>query len=218
MRTPSLHHIVRNIDHPPPGRDLMDIGHSVPQFDWRGGTPAVAGNPMKQYLSDLTTPRLGPNHVGTSFHYGSRKGCRFARHQRRRYALYISRQGIRELRKDNELQPINNAVRLAWGAVAKISSDDPDLAERQNELGVMLESRGTDDRAMWLNNFGNMLESLFEETGTLARLESAIQSAREALNQLSSADADQELRASLVGNLGNKLRNRHEATGDIVTP
>lgn len=37
MRTPSLHHIVRNIDHPPPGRDLMDIGLSVSQFDKRGG-------------------------------------------------------------------------------------------------------------------------------------------------------------------------------------
>jgi hypothetical protein len=36
MRTPSLHHIVRNIDHPPLGRDLMDIGHSVSQFDRRG--------------------------------------------------------------------------------------------------------------------------------------------------------------------------------------
>lgn len=34
---PFLHHIVRNIDHPPPGRDLMDIGYSVSQFDRRGG-------------------------------------------------------------------------------------------------------------------------------------------------------------------------------------
>ncbi|KAH8811038.1 CHAT domain-containing protein [Xylogone sp. PMI_703] len=144
--------------------------------------------------------------------------------------------------RTHELEPINNAVRFARGAVLKTSSDDPDLPERQNELGVMLESRyertgsltdleeaikisrqsimstsgsGTDDRAMRLNNLGNMLESLFEETAILTHLESAIEAAQEAIDQLLSADTDQELRASLIGNLGNKLRNRHEVTGDI---
>lgn len=145
--------------------------------------------------------------------------------------------------KTYELQPIDAAVQFARGALERTRSDDSDLAERQDELGVMLESRyertgalsdleeaieisrqsitstsssDTDVRAMRLNNLGNKLESLFEETGTLAHLESAIQASREALVQPLSVDADQELRASLVGNLGNKMRNRYEAIGEVA--
>jgi hypothetical protein len=73
--------------------------------------------------------------------------------------------------KTHELQPINNAVQFARGAMAKTSSDDPGLAERQNELGTMLESR-------------------YERTGALSDLEEAIEISRQSITSTLGSGTD----------------------------
>ncbi|KAI0595947.1 CHAT domain-containing protein [Biscogniauxia sp. FL1348] len=148
-----------------------------------------------------------------------------------------------EYEETHDLQAINDAVRLSRAAVERTPPDDPDLAERQNELSIMLESQyertgalsdleeairiskqsvastvsmDPIDHASRLNNLGNMLESLFEETGDLEHLKNARQMIRDALAQLPSADENLKLRASLLGNLGNKMSKQYSATGDAA--
>ena len=79
-----------------------------------------------------------------------------------------------------------------------------DLEEAIQTARQAVESTPADhpDRAAWLNNLGNKLESRYERTGEMKDLEEAIQTARQAVE---STPADHPDRAAWLNNLGNKL-------------
>ena len=91
-------------------------------------------------------------------------------------------------------------------------ADDIDLAIKMAKKAVELTPVDHPDRAMHLNNFGNVLQSRFERTGSMDDLEHAIATTEQAIELTPHGHPD---RAAMMNNLGNVLQMRFERTGSM---
>ena len=96
-----------------------------------------------------------------------------------------------------------------------LASDDPELHAITAQLWRRIlahTSIDNPDRAIRLNNLGNVLITRFERSGTVTYLDEGIQALRDAL---AATPGDNPSRAVMFSNLGNSLRIRFERSGAL---